>query len=144
MLLPMFDGLVKASRFDPEMAAMADRHYSRQSVGSPQYFGPGRALALRSAPGDVLFVWVWPEFRRDGQRGYNCVIFRNEGPRRSSEVILEAEALAVEKWGPNRMFTYVDPAKVRSANPGCCFKKAGWRKVGESESGKHLLAKEAA
>jgi len=56
--------------------------------------------------------------------------------------ILEAEAEAFAKWGPARLFTYVDPRKIASRNPGYCFKVAGWRRVGYSKDGKHLLAKE--
>lgn len=26
------------------------------------------------------------------------------------------------RWGERRMFTYVDPRKLQSANPGYCFK----------------------
>jgi hypothetical protein len=35
--------------------------------------------------------------------------------------------------------TYVDARKVRSTNPGYCFLKSGWRRVGKSKSGKILL-----
>lgn len=77
----------------------------------------------------------------DGQDGYNCAIFRNEGQRQSSEIILEAEEMAFRKWGPNRLFTYIDPKKIRSTNPGYCFKMAGWKRIGLSKSGKVLLAK---
>ena len=80
--------------------------------------------------------------RQDGQLGYNNAIFRNESRRRSSEIILEAEELAVQKWGPNRAYTYVDPRKVASVNPGYCFKCAGWQFVRLSLSGKHLLEKQ--
>jgi hypothetical protein len=80
--------------------------------------------------------------RMDGQKGYNCAIFRNESQRRASEIILEAEAMAFDKWGPNRVYTYVDGTKIKSVNPGYCFKKAGWRKAGMSKSGLTLLVKE--
>lgn len=61
---------------------------------------------------------------------------------KSSEVILEAERMAFERWGPNRLYTYVDPKKISSPNPGYCFKMAGWKFAGISKSGKHLLVKE--
>jgi hypothetical protein len=41
--------------------------------------------------------------------------------------------------GPGRAFTYVDGSRVASQNPGYCFKCAGWRRVGVSATGKHLL-----
>lgn len=80
--------------------------------------------------------------RMDGQAGYNCAIFRNESARLSSEIILEAEVLAVEKWGPHRGFTYVDPRKIHSVNPGYCFKRAGWRQERVCKNGKVLLVKD--
>jgi len=68
--------------------------------------------------------------RSDGQTGIQCAIFRNESTRKSSEIILECEKLAAEHWGAGiRMYTYVDPTKIRSVNPGACFKHAGWTTV---------------
>ena len=144
MMLAFGPGLIKTTHFDPEMAALADRHYSRRTIGASQFLYSGRKLVLRDSVGLVLFGWVWPDpsMRMDGQSGYNCAIFRNESARRSSEIILEAEQHAVDKWGPGRAFTYVDPVRIRSANPGCCFKKAGWKKVGTSQTGKILLVKD--
>lgn len=146
MLLPMFDGLVKTSHFDFEMARLADRHYSRRTVGARQFCYSGKKLVLRNAEGTVLFVWMYPDptMRMDHQEGYNCAIFRNESSRRSSDIILEAEDRAFDYWGPNRLYTYVDPSKVRSINPGYCFLCAGWKRVGISKGGKVLLAKEQA
>lgn len=143
MLIPFHDGLMRTTHFDQECRALADRHYSRRTVGAKQFAYSGRKLVLRNAEGTVLFVWMWPDetMRMDGQVGYNCAMFRNESERRSSEIILEAEGLAVEKWGPNRMYTYVDASKIASANPGYCFKRAGWRFAGLSKGGKHLLVK---
>jgi len=79
--------------------------------------------------------------RMDKQTGYNCAIFRNESSRLSSEIILEAEALAELKWGANRCYTFIDPRKIRSTNPGCCFKKAGWTGAGRTKSNKVILEK---
>lgn len=144
MMLPFWEGLVKTTHFDPEMAAMADRHYSRRTVGARQFCYAGRKLVLRDTRGDVLFVWMWPldELRMDKQTGYNCAIFRNESPRLSSEIIAEAEQAAYAKWGLNRVYTYVDGRKIRSSNPGYCFQRAGWHKAGLSRGGLTLLIKE--
>jgi hypothetical protein len=79
--------------------------------------------------------------RMDGQVGYNNAIFRNESSRLSSDIVLEAEDAAFERWGPNRLYTYIDAEKVRSPNPGYCFKRAGWKFVRLSAGGKHLLSK---
>jgi len=145
--MPMLDlwpgRLVKTTHFDHEMAALADRHYSRRTVGARQFAYSGRKLVLRDAAGLILWVWMFPDpsMRMDGQTGYNCAIFRNESERLSSEIILEAEAAAINYWGPNRMYTYVDPAKVRSTNPGYCYLQAGWHKHGYSKGNKRLLVK---
>lgn len=150
MIFAFSDSLIVTSHFDPEMAALADRHYSRRTVGARQFLYSGRKIVIRDAAGDVLFGWMFPDEdkRMDGQRGYNCAIFRNESTRRSSDIILECEAIAVARWGPARMFTYVNPAKIRSYNPGYCFKKAGWTNVRNrdgsiwlSKTGQHLLEK---
>lgn len=146
MFLPLWQGLIPTTHFDAECSFLADRHYSRRTVGARQFCYSGRKLVLRNTEGTVLFVWSWPreEMRMDGQKGYNCAIFRNESDRLSSDIILEAEVHAFAKWGPNRVFTYVDGRKIKSVNPGFCFKKAGWIKIGMSKSGLTLLAKEPA
>src|SRR5215472_3883717 len=98
MLLPFFKGLVKTTHFDPEMRALADRHYSRRTIGARQFLNSGRKLVLRDAAGTILFGWLWPfdGMRMDGQTGYNCAIFRNESTRLASDIILEAEEHATK------------------------------------------------
>lgn len=144
------NALIVTNHFDAEMAMLADRHYSRRTVGARQFLYSGRKIVIRDAEGDVLFGWLFPDEdkRMDGQVGYNCAIFRNESQRRSSEIILECEQIAIDRWGPNRMYTYVNPSKILSVNPGYCFKQAGWRNVRNtdgsiriSKAGQHLLEK---
>jgi hypothetical protein len=144
------DQLIVTNHFDADMAALADRHYSRRTPGTRQFMYSGRKLVIRNVAGTVLFGWQFPDAdkRLDGQTGLNCQIFRNESSRLSSTIILECERMAIAKWGPNRMFTYVDPAKIRSVNPGACFLKAGWQRVRNADgsirtsaTGQHLLVK---
>lgn len=150
MLLPFTNSLIVTTHFDPEMSFLADRHYSRRTVGARQFLYNGRKIVIRNAEGTILFGWMWPQeqMRMDGQTGYNCAIFRNESPRKSSEIILECERIAFEKWGPRRMYTYVDPRKTKVIKRhgrrivGFCFVKAGWKEIGISKGGLHLLAKE--
>ena len=135
MLLPFHDGLMQIGKFDPECVELADKHYSRQKVGTNQFMPPGRTIVLRNYEGTVVFGWLWQDKRDDGQQGYNCSIFRNESSRLSSDVILEAETYAFSVWGPNRVFTYIDPSKLRKQEhkyrhakvPGKCFFAAGWK-----------------
>ena len=143
MLLPFTEQLVVTNRFDSECAVLADRHYSRRTVGDRQFMPPGRTLVIRNHEGTLVFGWNWQfeEKRADGEFGYCCSIFRNKSGRKSSEVILECERVVVEHWGPNRMFTYVNPSHV-SVNPGYCFKAAGWIFERKSIGGLHLLVKD--
>lgn len=129
---------VRTRRNDSEARALADRHYSRQTPGARDFVGPGRTIILRDPAGTWLWVWRKCQFRLDGQYGWECSIFRNEGTRRSSEIILECE-----RYVSGRVFTYVDHRKVRSSNPGYCFQCAGWEKAGRSKRrGLVLLIKE--
>lgn len=146
MLLHFDETLQFASPYDSECAALADRHYSRRKIGARQFMPNGRKLVIRDTAGLIVFGWLLalPEYRLDKQAGYNCTIFRNESQRRSSDVILEAEAMAFRRWGPARTFTYIDPRKIASRNPGYCFKCAGYKLVHVTRRGLHLLAKESA
>ena len=144
MILPFTDDLIVTNHFDPEMAALADRHYSRRTVGARQFMYSGKKIVIRNTEGTILFGWMFPDaaLRMDTQTGFYCSIFRNESSRRSSEIILECEGIATSKWGPNRMYTFIDPSKIRSSNPGYCFKAAGWKREGTTKSGKHILVKQ--
>jgi len=154
------DRLIRTTHFDGEMSLLADRHYSRRSlpdrilvdlelhrtVGAQQFLYSGRKLVLRNAEGTVLFGWIWPhdDKRMDGQTGYNCAIFRNESRRRASDIILEAEQAAFAKWGPNRLYTYIDPAKTAVIKchgeriVGFSFRKAGWKPLIHKNGKPHL------
>jgi len=47
-----------------------------------------------------------------------------------------AGTLAILKTPPEIGFiTFVNAAKIKSSNPGCCFKKAGWQHVGFTQGG---------
>lgn len=149
MLLPFTDGLMVSNRADYECAKVADRHYSRRTIGSAMFTGPGSDIVLRNATGTVLFVWVWHNHngeqleRWDKETGYCCSLFRNESDRLASDIVREAEGFAVEKWGAGRAYTYVDPSNVRaSRQPGRCFIKAGWTRTRTTAAGLIVLAKQ--
>lgn len=133
---------------DPDVRAVFDRHYSRQRYRDgrkPSLFvGPGEKMVLRTAACDAIFIWR--KFQSgDGQQGVNCMAFRNEGPRLSSALILEAEQEALARWPGERLYTYVDPRQIQSSNPGFCFQKAGWRRCGVTKWNKlDILEKVAA
>lgn len=78
------------------------------------------------------FIWRLSKHRKDGQTGVECTLFRNEGTSAgcyASCLILGAMSWAWRAWPGARLFTFVDPRKVRSTNPGYCFLMAGWRRV---------------
>ena len=119
-----------------------DRHYSRHTYKDgrkPKLFvGPGAKMVLMTSDQSALFVWR--KFVNDsGQEGVNCAIFRNEGPLLSSYLILEAEKLARERWGNERLYTYINADKIKSSNPGYCFKKAGWSVCGKTKVHKLII-----
>ncbi|RSK24204.1 hypothetical protein [Hymenobacter metallilatus] len=119
-----------------------ERHYSaRKNRKSKQIVGPGYSIVLLTHDDKALFVWQKQKYRNDGQHGINCAVFRNEGAGLASALILEAEQIVWQRWPGERLYTYVAPKLIDSINPGCCFKKAGWRVCGESGSGLLILEK---
>ncbi len=124
--------------------ALYRRHYScrpSRTDHDSRIGGPGEKMVLLTPDARALFVWR-KFFSSDKQAGINCAVFRNEGPGRSSDLILAAMELASKRWPGERMYTYVNPRKVLSANPGYCFLRAGWRKCGITKT-RRLLVLEA-
>ena len=125
---------------DPRAVGLFNRHYSVRRGGDRIRYGmsgPGESMTLLTLRCDALFIWLYNKVERyDGQEGLNCTVFRNEGVILSSQLILEAEALAWRRWPGKRLFTYVWDAKVASVNPGYCFKKAGWKPCGRNADGR--------
>lgn len=100
--------------------------------------GPGQKMVLLTP--DARAVFVWRKFiSKDQQQGVNCAVFRNESSLLSSELIREAMSLAWDRWPGERFYTYVNPRRVASANPGYCFKRAGWRNCGVTKTRKLIV-----
>jgi hypothetical protein len=110
----------KVTKFDTRACALADRHYSRRKVGSPQFMPPGQTIVLLSA--DERAVWGW--WRPHPDSGIKAM-----------------NGLDV---GPDGLLTYVWDKKIRSANPGYCFKVAGWRAIGRSADKRKTLLQKCA
>lgn len=132
----------RSHRADPRAVALADRHYNRQKVGSPQFVPPGRCLVLATPEYDALWVTSWPfaEYTRHAWAGaWVCSLFRNESAHLSSDLIREAVAVTRGVWPevPTLgMVTFVDPRKTRrKRDPGRCYRRAGWRVCGETKGG---------
>ncbi len=127
---------------DERALSLLKRHYSwreyRDHRPRRKFVGPGEYLALLTPACDALFIWR--KFRSmDNQTGVNCSAFHNEGPTLSSTLIKAACTLAWQRWPGARLYTYVNPYKIRSTNPGYCFKKAGWRACGHTKRGLVIL-----
>jgi hypothetical protein len=138
----MTDGWWTVShKFDPRSCLIADRHYNRRKVGSPQFVPPGRSFVLRHDD-DALWTTSWPfaEYVRHAWGGaWVNSLFRNESDRLSSELILEAVALTRGRW-PDvpelGMISFVDAGKTRpKRDPGYCYRMAGFRHVGMTKGG---------
>lgn len=131
-----------ANRASPAACDLADRHYSRQKPGSPQFVPPGRCLVLLTECRRAVWTtsWPFPEYVRHAWAGaWVCSIFRNEGAGLASELIRQAVAATRWEWPdtpPLGMVTFVDAGKVRhKRDPGRCFIRAGFRRVGFTKGG---------
>lgn len=129
-------------RADQAARVIADRHYNRQKVGSPQFVPPGRCLVLLC--NSALWVTSWPfaqYVKHDWAGAWVNSCFRREPdcPYRASELIRAAVAATRARWPevPELgMVTFVDESKVRhKRDAGRCYKKAGFRLVGKTRGG---------
>jgi hypothetical protein len=134
-------------KFTPSAVRLADRHYNRRTPGSNQFMPPGQTLVLLGSDERAVFGWWRPDpssglESMNGLDGWTCTIFRNEGARRSSDLILEAESMlrtSGHDCGPDGLLTYVWDERLRSTNPGYCFQCAGWTRRGRSADGRKTL-----
>lgn len=129
---------------NPTALALFGRHYSalpyRDGRERNRFVGPGFRMVLLSPDARALFVWR-KFISADAQEGVNCAVFRNEGTSagRSSDLIRAAMDLAWLRWPGERLYTYVNPRRVASSNPGYCFKTAGWRRCGVTRTRKLIV-----
>ncbi len=118
------------------------RHYTARAKRKQfQFVGPGEKLLLLTPDARALFAWR--KFINDaGEVGVNCAVFRNEGSSagRASDLIEAAKRIAWDRWPGERLYTYVDPGKVRhKRDPGRCFIRAGFRLCGRTAEGKLIF-----
>jgi len=127
---------------DATCLQLFERHYSayhyRDGRIRKLFAGPGQKIVLRTMAGDAMFVWR-KFIDASGQRGINCSVFRNESQWQSSELIRQADRVADFAWPGERHYTYVRAEAIRSANPGFCYLKAGWRRCGFTKGGLIIL-----
>ena len=134
-------------RADKAALPLADRHYNRQHVGSPQFVPPGRCLLTPAA--DAVWVTSWPfaEYVKHRWAGaWVCSIFRREGGAKATDLIRDALAATAWTWPIPAlgMVTFIDskqvkPTMVRGAPVyGWTWLKSGFVPDGETKGG--LLA----
>lgn len=139
--LAVVDGTGQFSSFGP--------HYSRRSPGSRTFTGVGQEVVLVSVDGTA--VWACVRHKTPAARGtgnsrgrvgqpdetvrfvWRNMLFRNLGKHLSSDLIRVALDRTYEEWvkrygslPSERLKTEVDTRRVRSSNPGYCYKVAGW------------------
>ena len=133
-----------SDRFDSTVLPVADRHYNRQKLGTPQFVPPGRCLVLKCVNGTALWVtsWPFPEYTKHAWAGaWVNTMFRRESGPLASELIREAVAITCWRWPvPSLgMVTFIDRSKIRhKRDPGRCYRRAGFKVCGETKGG--LLA----
>lgn len=133
-----------SNRADPRAATIADRHYNRQHIGSPQFVPPGRCLVLLTEAALWVTSWPFAEYVKHAWAGaWVNSLFRNEGTDLSSELIRQAVAVTRWQW-PNTpelgMITFIDTAKVRRKRDwGRCYRRAGFQHVGYTKGGLFAL-----
>ena len=133
---------IRSNRADAEVLLLADRHYNRQKIGSPQFAPPGRCLVLKTEGLDAFWITSWPfaEYVKHAWAGaWVCSAFRNESANLSSELIREAVAATVDEYGHAPalgMITFVDIKKTRKKrDPGRCYLRAGFKTGGMTKGG---------
>jgi hypothetical protein len=143
----------KSFRADKRALPLADRHYNRQKVGSPQFVPPGSCYVLLTADADALWVTSWPkaEYVQHAWAGaWMNSTFRCERPEEggtlpaSSDLIRMAVGHTLAFWPdpPDLgMVTFVSPKHVPGIKVrgevvyGYSYLKAGFRHVGFTKAG---------
>lgn len=99
-------------------------------------------MVLLAPDADALWVtsWPFPQFVKHQWAGaWVNSLFRNESSALSSEMITDAVAVTRYLFGdppPLGIVSFVDDKQVRrKRDPGRCYRRAGWRHVGFTESG---------
>ncbi len=130
-----------SNRADPRALPLADAHYNRQKIGSPQFVPPGRCLVLLTPEAEALWVTSWPYaeyvLHAWGGAWVNSLFRREAGPL-ASELIVAAVAMTRALWDPPPLgvVSFIDATKTKhKRDPGRCYRKAGWSHVGFTKAG---------
>jgi hypothetical protein len=125
-------------RFDRRALPLADRHYNRRKIGSPQFVPPGRCVVLLTPSADALWVTSWPfaKYVKHAWPGaWVNSLFRNESDALASSLILAAVAASRFEFGDPPalgLVTFINPKFVEPIKRrgklvyGYCYRKAGF------------------
>lgn len=136
----------RVTKFNKRAASIADRHYSRQTVGSDQTLAPGETLLMLTPDGESVWGAVHNMEPASDRRQWRVSIFRREGGQQASRLVLAATDMTIAYWAlvygmpevPLR--TEVDPEKTRrKRDPGRCFRRAGWELWSKDHRGLYLF-----
>ena len=137
----------KSHRGDPAARVLADRHYNRQKVGSPQFAPAGSCVVFLTDCGRGFWVTSNPlaEWVKHAWAGaWVCSAFRSEGAGVASQLIREAVAATRAHYGdpPDLgMITFINRACVKPiivrGRPvwGWTYRRAGFVDAGETKGG---------
>lgn len=140
----------KSHRADPAARVLADRHYNRQKIGTPQFAPTGSCVVFVSDCGRAFWITSFPlaQWVRHAWAGaWLCSAFRSEGAGRASTLIHDAVAATRAHYGDPPalgMVTFINREKVRPTMVrgvkvwGWTWLKAGFVECGETKGG--LLA----
>lgn len=138
---------IQSHRADPAARELADRHYNRQKIGSPQFVPPGRCCVLLEDQGRAFWVTSWPfaEYvKHDWAGAWICSAFRSEDAGGSIELVRQAIAATRSHFGDPPelgLVTFVDSRKVAPImirgvpSFGWVWIKAGFHYVGKTKAG---------
>jgi hypothetical protein len=135
---------------DPQAAALADRHYSRITIGAREFAPPGYKLILVLPNYRALWVShaVKPGIARaDGFEYWYCSLFRNESSRLAT--VLIRQAIEATRWywrhwplPADGFVTFIDERKIQSTpgKPyGWTFLEAGFEPLKRTKSRDYLM-----
>jgi hypothetical protein len=134
-----------SNRADPAAARLADRHYNRQKIGTPQFAPTGSCVIFLTdcARGFWITSAPFAEWVKHAWAGaWVCSAFRSEGAGIASELIRQAVAATRAHYGEPPalgMVTFVDRKKVRPTlvrgEPvwGWTYRRAGFVEAGETK-----------
>lgn len=134
----------RSTRADPDARRIADRHYNRQKVGSPQFVPPGRCLVLKADHAVWVTSYPYAEYVKHQWAGaWVNSLFRNESTVRASDLIVEAIKLSRAEFDvpPLGIVSFVNPRFVQPTMRrgqkiyGYCYLKAGFTHVGLTKGG---------